>query len=481
MNEPFDATQLQQLDKDSLITLILTMQQTIGQLRQLVDQQAARIQALEDQVATNSGNSSQPPSSDGVKKKPASLREKGQRSTGGQPGHAGKTLKFSLTPDQIEVYDLSHCPTCGANVERIVPTHVEKRQVWDVPPLTLQVTEHQSAVKCCPQCQGRVQADFPVGVTHPVQYGPHLTAQAAYLTTYQLLPLARVCELFNDWYGHAPSEAFLLSAAQRVQTQVTGVVDQIRTQLTHADRVPADETGLRVEGQLNWAHVVSTDTLTVYDIHAKRGYAAWRDIGLLPTVHGWVIHDGFQSYWQLKQCQHALCNAHHLRELRFLAEQHQQTWAAERARLLVTAYREVQVWSKTADQLPPERVADYHHQYDRLIQRGYVTQPSSPPSRQTRGRPAQSPAKNMLDHLQRYQAQTLAFLSDFRVPFDNNQAERDLRMLKVKQKIAGTFRTRAGAERFCGLRSYISTARKQGQRVLAALYEALLGRPFVPA
>ena len=475
MQKPLDATQLQQLDKESLIALILTMQQMIEAL-------SARVQVLEDQLAKTSGNSSKPPSSDGLKKKPVSLREKGQRPTGGQAGHKGKTLKFSLSPDRIEAHAVSHCPACGTNVETTPAMHVEKRQVWDVPPLSLQVMEHQSAVKCCPQCQGRVQADFPVGVTQPVQYGPHLTAQAAYLTTYQLLPLARVCELFNDWYGHAPSEAFLLSAAERVQTQVTGVVDQIRTRLTQADLVHADETGLRVEGRLNWAHVVSTDTLTIYAVHAKRGYTAWRDIGLLPAVRGWVIHDGFQSYWQLKQCQHGLCNAHHLRELRFLAEQHQQPWAAEMARLLVTAYREVQVWSKTADQLPPQRVADYHHQYDRLIQRGFITQSSSaPPSRHTRGRPAQSPAKNMLDHLQRYQAQTLAFLSDFRIPFDNNQAERDLRMLKVKQKIAGTFRSRAGAETFCVLRSYISTARKQGQRVLSALYEALLGRPFVPA
>jgi len=475
MNEPLDATQLQQLDKDSLIALILVMQQTILTLQ-------ARVQALEDQLAKTSGNSSKPPSSDGLKKKPTSLREKGQRPTGGQAGHKGKTLKFSLTPDQIEIHEAAHCPHCGTNVQTVPPSHVERRQVWDVPPLVLRVTEHQAAVKCCPQCQARVQANFPVGVSQPVQYGPHLTAQAAYLTTYQLLPLARVCELFQDWYGHAPSEAFLLSAAERVQTQVAGVVDQIRTQITQADKAHADETGLRVEGQLNWAHVVSTERLTVYDIHAKRGAAAWNDIGLLPALRGWLIHDGFKSYWQLTQCRHGLCNAHHLRELRFLAEQHQQIWASDMARLLVTAHREVQSWSQTALQLSPERVADYHHQYEQILQRGYVTQSSAPPrTGRTRGRPAQSPAKNMLDHLQRYQAQTLAFLSDFRVPFDNNQAERDLRMLKVKQKIAGTFRTRAGAETFCVLRSYISTARKQGQRVLAALYDALMGRPFMPA
>ena len=475
MNEPLDVTQLQALDKDSLIALILDMQQTILTL-------SARIQALEDQQAKTSANSSKPPSSDGLKKKLTSLREKGQRPTGGQPGHQGKTLKMTLEPDQIEGHDVSHCPRCGTSVQTVAASHVEKRQVWDVPPLALRVTEHQAAIKCCPQCQARVQADFPEGVTQPVQYGPHLTAQAAYLTTYQLLPLARVCELFNDWYGHTPSEAFVLSAAERVQTQVGGVVDQIRIQLTQADKAHADETGLRVEGRVNWAHVVSTDRLTVYDIHAKRGAVAWHDIGLLPLLRGWLIHDGFKSYWQLTQCRHGLCNAHHLRELRFLAQQHQQTWADDMARLLVTAYREVQGWSQTALHLPPERVADYHHQYERILQCGLSTQPSAPPrTGRTHGRPAQSPAKNMLDRLQQYQAQTLAFLSDFRVPFDNNQAERDLRMLKVKQKIAGTFRTRAGAETFCVLRSYISTARKQGQRVLAALYDALLGRPFMPA
>jgi transposase len=475
MTQLLTADQLQTLTKEDLIALILHQQTLILALTE-------RVKALEDQLAKHSGNSSKPPSSDGLRKKPQSLREKGPRPTGGQPGHKGETLEFSRTPQQITVHEVAQCPQCGTDVQTVAPTHIEKRQVWDLPPLALVVTEHQAPVKCCPGCQQRVQADFPAGVTQPTQYGPRLLAQAAYLTHYQLLPLARTCELFHDWYGQSPSEAVVLSAAQRVQTQVQPSLARIQTHLKSSAVVQSDETGQRVVGKLHWVHVAATDHLTYYAVHEQRGWAAWHDLGILPAVTGYVIHDGWRPYWQLKQCRHGLCNAHHLRDLRFVQEQYQQDWAGELAQLLVSALREVQSAPPTLTSLPAERVQFYTQQYTRLLHQGYAVQPPGPPRTGTqRGRVKQTPPKNLLDHLQQYQTQTLAFLSDFRVPFDNNLAERDLRMLKVKQKVSGTFRTLAGAQTFCAVRSYISTARKQGQRVLTALYEALLGRPFLPA
>jgi len=454
----------------------------IHEQQALIEQMAARIKQLEAQLAKHSGNSSKPPSSDGLRKKPASLREKGKRKMGGQKGHAGKTLKLSANPDHIEVHDIEACPKCGCAVDAVEASQVERRQVWDVPPLKLIVTEHQAPIKQCPCCQQRVQAPFPEGVTQAVQYGSQLMAQAAYLSNYQLIPLARVRELFEDWYGHAPSEAVILKASERVERQISPALAQIKALLKRAELVHSDETGLRVEGKLHWAHVVCHKELTYYEVDTKRGYAAWERTGILPEVLTRIVHDGWKPYWQLKGAQHALCNAHHLRDLRFIHEQYQQEWAEELAKLLVSALREVQ--SAPADQtsLPPERLEFYTQAYERLLRIGYAAQTDAPKrTAHKRGRAAQSAAKNLLDHLQQYQAQTLAFLSDFRVPFDNNLAERDLRMLKVKQKIAGCFRTFAGARTFCAIRSYLSTARKQGQRVLTALHDALLGQPFLPA
>lgn len=243
-----------------------------------------------------------------------------------------------------------------------------------------------------------------------------------------------------------------------------------------------DETGLPVEGKLNWLQVASTAALTYYGVHPKRGPSGMRAIGILNELKGRAIHDAYGSYFQFENCTHALCNAHHVRELRFITEQYEQAWADEMAQLLVEATQEVETSPAEQLSLNPERLRQYHQRYDRLVQAGFQADSSTKPAAKKQpGRQKQSPAKNLLDRLLKYKPDILAFLSDFRVPFDNNLAERDIRMMKVKQKISGTFRTRRGADTFCDLRSYISTVRKQGQRVIQALYKALLGQPFVPA
>jgi len=473
MNEDM-RDQLRQLDKEQLIDLIV-------ELREVIRRQEARIQALEDQLARNSGNSGKPPSSDGLKKKPRSLREKGKRKSGGQKGHKGHTLEMVTHPDHSVSHALTTCPHCQTDVSAVSVERVEKRQVFDLPEVRLEVTEHQGEVKTCPCCGEKGKARFPEGVERAVQYGNRIKAQAVYLNTYQLLPLARISELFEDFYGHAPSEALILGTLEQAQQQIQPTLDAIETRLRQSNAVHNDETGMRVEGKLHWLHVTSTEKLTTYTVHQKRGQEAMREIGILPRFKGVSVHDGWASYFQF-DCDHALCNAHHLRELRFIEEQYQQTWASEMAQLLRDAKQEVADCPDEQQSLAPERIAFYHQAYARLLQQGFEANPppETPPPKK-RGRQKQPPPKNLLDRLQKYQQETLAFLSDFRIPFDNNLAERDVRMMKVKQKVSGTFRTQHGAEMFCDLRAYISTARKQGRRVIHALHDALLGQPFVPA
>jgi len=325
-----------------------------------------------------------------------------------------------------------------------------------------------------------------VGVTQPVQYGPRLKAQASYLNAYQMLPLARTCELLGDWYGHTPSEAFVLDANATLASQTEPSLSAIKHQLIAAEVAHFDESGLRVEGKLHWLHVASTDQLTYYQVDPKRGQEGMQTIGILPEFQGRAVHDHWKSYFTFQRCQHALCNAHHLRELAFVVEQYQQPWAYQMAHLLLEIKAEVDTAVQTNQTaLPPSRIAHFEQHYDALLTQGMKANPpptNSPPNptSKKRGRKKQSPPKNLLDRLQHYKPQVLAFMYDFRVPFDNNQAERDVRMVKLKQKVSGTFRTYTGAQTFCAIRSYISTARKHGANVIHALYDALTGNPRIP-
>lgn len=441
---------------------------------------AARVAELEARLGKNSRNSSKPPSSDGLAKPPPrSLRRASGRKPGKQHGDRGFRLEPRPDPDESRVHAPRVCRCCGADLSGAPVVGAERRQVFDLPPVELLAVEHRAERRAC-GCGAVTTAEFPVEATAPTCYGPGVAALGVYLLGRQHLPVERAAECLADCFGAPVSTGWLASLLPAAADRLDGFLAVAREQLAAAEVAHFDETGGRVDARLRWIHVAATDSWTLYHLDDRRGTTAMDAAGVLPAFTGVAVHDGLTAY-RGYDVVHALCNAHHLRELAGVAELTGQDWPVALAGLLVethVAVETAQALGKSA--LPARRLAAFRRRYDALVTEGQALNPP-PPRTGSRGRPALGPAAALLRRLEVYRDDVLRFATDFRVAFDNNQAERDVRMVKLQQKISGGWRSETGAQAFLAVRSYLSTAGKQGQAAMTVLRELFRGRPWIPA
>lgn len=435
----------------------------------------------------NSQNSSKPPSTD-PHKRTKSLREKSGKNVGGQVGHPGTTLGIVDKPDHILTHSPETCDFCGSSLSNNEPAGGERRQVHDLPPQKIEVTEHHSQTKVCGRCGMKNKAGFPSGVNAPAQYGQRVRAVVAYLMGYQLIPYERCAETMNDLFNCQLSTGTLATIFKECSGELTEPLLLIKEGLRKTEVLGVDETNLRVKQKQQWVHVSSSDHLTLLVYHQKRGTSAIESIGILPRYEGIAVHDGFTSYNRYEGCQHSLCNAHILRELNYVIETTEPEWAKHMKALLLEIKTAV---DKAHDDgkrhLSSRRRTEFQCKYDAIIEEAKKLYGALKKKKRDRTQrliiresPMRMAGRKLACRLEAERDQVLMFMKDFQVPFDNNQSERDLRMLKVKQKIFGCFRTEKGAEDFCRLRSYISTMKKQGRNAMETIRSVFAGKTIMP-
>ena len=463
-----DRTALEQLSPQDLIALLLAQE-----ARHSAEMAAMRahVAELERRLSLNSSNSGKPPSSDGLKKpaRVSSLREHSGKKPGGQKGHPGETLCRTETPDAIIDHYPPSCAACGAALTAAMATDCVARQVFDLPePRPLIVTEHRAHGCRCTACGSQTRAAFPDWVIAPVQYGQRIAAFVVYLLYYQLLPEKRLAGLMADLFGVHLVTATIARISQDCAARFQGFAEAVRDRVATAPVKHMDETGFRIGGKTQWLHIASTIWLTFYRVSPKRG-------SLLAHVTGIVVHDHWKPYYTLKGVLHALCNAHHLRELKALVEIEREDWARKMQRLLRCACHATHLAREQGVALKPGLIMLIERCYDAILADGLAFHQAQPAllraggKGKARGRQPRRVGHNLLLRLSVRKHDVLRFLTDPRVPFTNNVAERDGRMMKLRQKISGGFRSDNGAKDFAVVRSVLSTARKQGWNILQTL------------
>lgn len=468
---------------EELSALVASQAEAIEELRGRVEELEAEGAELRARLAKNSRNSSRPPSSDGLTKPPTkSLRRPSGRKPGGQQGHPGRRLEQVADPDEVIDHVPKRCAGCGAALAAAEPAGAEVRQVFELPAISLRVSEHRAQRRRC-SCGELTRASFPDAVAAPAQYGPRLRALAVYLIAYQHLPYGRAAGLLADWLGAPLSTGTLHTLVAGAGGALGEFCELLGARLSQEPVIGVDETGARAEGRTRWVHSASSAAYTLYRLHEIRGYAGIEGLGVLPDYEGIAVHDGFKPYQRYERATHALCNAHHLRELAGVieADPKGQSWAKQMDKLLRELKEEVDEAKERGDlALEPKRLAAFRRRYGRIIARGHRQSPANTKRTGARGSIGQSAARNLLLRLDSRREEVLRFGSDLRVPFDNNLSERDLRMVKLQQKISGSWRTVEGAQRFLALRSYISTTQKQGRDLIEAIRGAVQGDPWLP-
>lgn len=433
-------------------------------------------------IKRDSHNSNQPPSLDlpWVKpKRTRSLRKQSGQTVGGQIGHEGTTLRQISVPHHTIVHSIDECRQCGASLASVEPEKFQKRQVFEIENGAPTVTEHRRLRKHCPACGNSAEGQFPAAVKAPVQYGTSVLARVLYLHLYQLLPVARTQEVMRDLFGCDISQASIQRAARLCSAKLIRCEQRIKAAIRESAVIGADETGIRINGNNAWVHVARTERLTHLAPHTNRGKAAFDAIGILNQFKGTLVRDGWFSYKQYGQCRHSLCNAHLLRNLVYIgeAEPPHKEWTDALSKLLIEIKDAVETARNNSQtELETHLRTDFLARYDALTDQAEEAVRGSPSPKA-----AGLTAHNLLNRFVRSKTQVLTFMTDFGVPFDNNGSERDLRMLKLQQKIAGCFRTTEGVQTFCRVRSYLSSAKKQGRGLLTALESALRGKPLTLA
>jgi len=446
------------------------LKRTILEMSNMIEKLTRRIEELESQLSKNSSNSHKPPSSDGLKKKIKNNREKSGKQQGAQPGHKGTTLQFSEQPDETISCKVEGYCECGEDLRLIPAKGIERRQTIELPKKLIKITEFQIEVKEC-KC-GRTHKGFCTQ-TYRIGYGKRFKSLMVYLNQYQFIPRERLQELVRDYFGISISDGLLESICNECYNQLEATEVSIKEGLIQSLVNNFDETGIRNEGDTNWIHSCSNKQLTHYSISKKRGKEGIDEKGILSEYKGVAVHDRWKSY-DGYSCEHALCNAHLLRDLKFVYEELDRQWAKEMINTLIFAKRK-----RDEENLTHDIIRFIEGQYNHIIDLGMQEEPVEQPSPvKKRGRKAKNKSLRLLEVFKERKIEILMFMYNMDVPFDNNLAERDLRMVKLKQKISGCFRKRESADVFCRIRSYISTIRKQGYPVLEAISATLSGNPF---
>ena len=428
------------------------------------------------QLELNSSNSSKPPSSDinrSKNKRKNNSRTQSGKKSGGQKGHKGKTLQTEKHPD-ITIPHTPEICQCGHHLNSgDLIIRQEERQVIDIPKPEVKTTSHLVTVVKCPCCGSEVKGEFPKDVKAPVQYGINLKAYVVYLMIYQLIPYKRTTDLLENLHHLPISEGTLNNILRDFAGRIDMPIEFIKQQIIDSEVAHFDESGLYVDGKRDWLHVAATDLFTFYFHHESRGFEATEAAGILAKFQGSACHDFWKTYYKYEHLIHSLCNAHHMRDLQGLFDTDELPWSLDMKSFFSAAKKIVDA-AKESDKtkLDSQLIAEMEEQYQQIIDEGYKVIPPPPPRKKgQRGPIKKGRARRLLERLDEKRDEILDFIYDFSKPFDNNQAERDIRMIKVKQKISGTFRSPIMAKFFCKIRSYISTTIKHGVNV----YDAIIG------
>jgi transposase len=450
----------------------------VSDLRAMAEALQAEVADLKRQLGQNSRNSSKPPSSDSpfVKPAPKSLRRKSGKRPGGQPGHPGSTLALVDDPNERLRHEPGQCAGCGADLAEAPEVGVERRQVFDLPPMTVRVIEHQLIARRCGSGTTTC-GDAPEGVTAPVQYGPRITAIILYLYVGQCLSKKRTARALAELFGTPVCESTVSSMTRRATDGLDEFLNQVADRIAEAEVAGFDETGLRVAGALHWVHCARTGKYTLITCHPKRGHEGIDNAGVLGRFRGVAVHDAWAPYDRYVDAEHQLCCAHALRELQGIADtaaDAQWCWATQVADALVAMQKlAADAIAAGADIIDPDALDQQVRLYRSAAQIGLTSTAarSNPVMRKHNAL-----ARRLLDRQDDY----LRFTHNWRIPPDNNGSERDIRMIKLRQKISGCLRTLIGAKQFCAIRSYLSTAAKHGKHFFEVLIMLAEGRPWLP-